>query len=106
MAGRRMIRTVIGTLFVTGLLFSGNATAAVNAHVYVNIRPPAPIVETRVAAPGPGFVWVSGYYRHDGRAYVWVPGSWERPPHARAAWVRPRWAHDRHGYYMVEGHWR
>jgi hypothetical protein len=27
-------------------------------------------------APGPGYVWASGYWRWTGADYVWVPGSW------------------------------
>jgi hypothetical protein len=74
--------------------------------VYVLVGPPAPIVETRVIAPGPGYVWVSGYHVWDGRAYVWRPGRWDRAPRASARWVPARWVRDRHGWYLVEGHWR
>jgi hypothetical protein len=56
------------------------APAPAGARVYVKIGPPAPIVETRVVAPGPHHVWIAGYRRSDGRAYVWVPGEWVVPP--------------------------
>lgn len=46
--------------------------AAAGTRVYVRIGPPAPIVETRVAAPGPHHVWVAGYHSWNGQAYVWV----------------------------------
>ena len=77
-----------------------------HARVYVAVAPPPPVYEARVVAPGPGYVWVPGYYAWNGRGYVWSRGRWERPPHARAEWVPPRWQHDRRGYYVVEGHWR
>ena len=38
------------------------AYAAPAGEVYVDAAPPAPIVETAGIAPGPGFVWVGGYY--------------------------------------------
>lgn len=80
----------------------------VSAHrgrVFVALAPPAPIYETRVVSPGPGYVWVGGYYTWSGREYVWTRGRWERPPRARAYWVAPHWEHERRGYYYVEGHW-
>ena len=78
----------------------------VRAEVVVQVRPPRPLVERRVAAPGRGFIWVPGYHRWDGRAYVWVPGAWMRPPRAGVVWVRPRWVHRRHGWVFIEGRWR
>ena len=82
------------------------ATAAPRGRIYMRVGPPAPIVETRIVSPGPGFVWVPGFYRRERGAYVWVPGRWDRPPRARAVWVPARWVHDRRGWYVVEGHWR
>ena len=82
------------------------ATAAPRGRVYVRVGPPAPIMETRIVAPGRGYVWIPGYHAWDGRAYVWRPGRWDRGPRASAHWVAPRWVHDRHGWYLVEGHWR
>ncbi len=74
--------------------------------VYVRVAPPAPLIEARVVAPGPGYVWVSGFQRWDGKAYVWVSGRWERPPAHHRAWVSGHWVHRaRHGWYWVEGHW-
>jgi WXXGXW repeat (2 copies) len=77
------------------------------ARVYVRIGPPAPIVETRIVAPSRRHVWIAGYHRWDGQAYVWVPGRWELPPAHRRAWVRGHWVHERrNGWYWVDGHWR
>jgi len=78
------------------------------AAVFVRIAPPRPVVERVVPAPGPRFVWVGGYYRWSGRAYVWVPGRWVVPPHPGAVWVTPAWsfAPARGGYVFVVGHWR
>jgi hypothetical protein len=92
-----------------GLLLAAAITtvgACTTGRAYVRVGPPAPIYETRVAAPGPGYVWVEGYHRWEGGRYQWVPGYWVRPPRAHAVWVPGRWDHDGHGYYYVEGHWR
>jgi len=83
------------------------APAGAAGRVYVRIGPPAPIVETRVVAPSRRHVWIAGYHRWDGNAYVWVPGRWELPPAHRRAWVRGHWVHERrNGWYWVDGHWR
>ncbi len=74
--------------------------------VYVRVAPPVPVVEVSGVAPGPGFIWIRGYHRWNGSAYVWTPGRWERRPRAGAVWVDGRWRHNRSGYYWVEGHWR
>ena len=74
--------------------------------VYVPTGPPPLVVENRVVAPGPGYVWVQGYHAWNGNAYVWTPGRWERLPEGRRGWVPGHWVHTRHGWYWVEGHWR
>lgn len=80
--------------------------AAQAAEIVVNVAPPRPIVERRPVAPSPRHVWIAGYHRWDGRAYVWEPGRWELPPRPHAQWVPARWVHRRGGWVLVEGHWR
>jgi len=86
-----------------GLLLTAGA---VFAEVVVQIRPPAAIVENRPVRPGPNYVWIAGYHRWDGHAYVWAPGRWEVPPRPHARWVAHRWVRRGHGWVLVEGHWR
>jgi YXWGXW repeat-containing protein len=74
--------------------------------VYVRTRPPVDFVEVRGVAPGPEFVWISGYHTWRGDAYVWVPGRWAARPHPHAVWLAGVWRHHRNGWYWVEGHWR
>ena len=81
--------------------------ARAEARIYVQIGPPAEVVEVRPGAPGPHHYWVPGHHRWDGHAYVWVGGRWEMPPRHHHAWVRGHWVHHRrHGWYWVEGHWK
>ncbi|MGA2251570.1 YXWGXW repeat-containing protein [Terracidiphilus sp.] len=80
--------------------------AALNAQVVVRIAPPVAVVEHPGPRPGPGYEWVAGYHRWDGARYVWVPGRYDRPPHAGAHWVAHRWVHRNGGYVLQEGHWR
>jgi hypothetical protein len=83
-----------------------SAAPALAARVYVKIAPPAPIAEVKVAAPGPGYVWVGGFHRWNGKAYVWVPGRWALPPRAGVVWVGGHWKHNAHGWHWVEGRWK
>lgn len=93
-------------LVVATLLIAPTFTSA--AHVDFGIAvgtappppPPAYVAGPVGVAPGPGYVWVDGYWNWvDGR-YVWVPGRWVLPPHPHAVWVAPsiefRWH---------RGHW-
>jgi|SRR5579883_210030 len=76
-------------------------------YVYYASAPPPPLREEVFGvAPGPGFVWISGYWGYRGNNYVWIPGRWERPPRPGARWEAGRW--ERHGsrWGYREGHWR
>jgi hypothetical protein len=61
-----------------------------NAPDVIHEAPPAPRVEVVTVVPGPGHVWISGYWQRRGGRYAWVPGHWSR--------VRP-------GYFWAPGHW-
>ena len=74
--------------------------------VYVRTGPPPIRAEVVGVAPGPGYVWLPGYYRYDGGGYLWVGGRWDRPPRRNARWERGHWQRDRRGWYYVEGRWR
>ncbi len=90
------------------LALAPGARAGADERIYVRIGPPRAVVETRIVRPSPRHVWIAGYHRWDGNAYVWVPGRWELPPEGRYhRWSAGHWARDRHhGYYWVEGRWR
>lgn len=102
----RRLRSFACGVVLSAALASTACAAPVGGRLYVRVGPPAPIVERAVVAPGPGYVWIPGFYRWDGAAYVWVAGRWDRPPRPRARWVAGHWAHERGGWYFIEGHWR
>jgi hypothetical protein len=74
----------------------------VAAPVPVLVAPAAPILETVPACPGPGYVWVAGYWSGYGPARSWVAGCW-RPP-VRVVYAHPdrghadHFGHGDHGY--------
>ena len=106
MTPRQFCHTALGIILLAGSILVTPACAAPRGRLYVRVGPPAPVVEMRIGAPGPGYIWVPGYHMWNGGAYVWAPGRWMLPPRARAAWVPARWVRDRRGWYFVEGHWR
>ena len=88
--------------FTTAVLMAFPAMS----QVVVRVGPPRPIVEERIVAPGPGYVWTPGYHRWDGNRYVWTGGAWVQPPRPHAVWVPHRWVRRNGGWVLVEGRWR
>ena len=97
-----MRKLILTTLF-------GIALGIGSAHaedVVIRTAPPRPIVEHRGVAPSANHVWIGGYHRWDGNAYVWTPGRWDLPPRPHAVWVAPRYVHRNGGCVFVEGRWK
>ena len=77
------------------------------ADARVDKAPPPPIAERpKGARPGPGAVWVDGYWDWDPglKDFAWVPGTWRVPPPGRF-WVNGAWRRDDRGWYRVPGSW-
>ncbi len=104
MKGKQGFSASLAAVVLSGALSATPALAG--ARVYVRVGPPAVRVEVRPVAPSPRHVWIGGFHRWDGAAYVWVPGRWEIAPRTHAVWVPGHWRHTRHGWYWVPGHWR
>lgn len=67
-------------------------------------RPPPPRAETPGVAPGPGAVWLQGYWRWESTLtqFVWLEGHWELPPGEDSVWIpEPQGA----GGLIIRGHW-
>jgi hypothetical protein len=69
------------------------------------VAPPPPQVEVVGVAPGPGYIWLGGYWNWEGGRHVWVPGRWDVPPRGYHTWVAHRWVPYRGGYRLAPGHW-
>jgi len=100
------MRSLTAAVILAGALLATTACAGTSGRVYIRTGPPPVRAEVVAVSPGPGYVWVPGYYRSEGGGYAWVAGRYERPPRARARWVPGHWQQDRRGWYYVEGHWR
>jgi hypothetical protein len=89
------------------MLVAGGALFA-ETHVAIGVqigRPapvlvpaPVPVNAYRPPYPGPGYVWIDGYYDEYGN---WFDGYWALPPYAGAYWIAPR--HDAGRFYA--GYW-
>src|ERR1700728_410863 len=110
---RRILESLSATALPVAFLFTvvltaptiSPAAAYVDVGVAVGTPPPPPptaVVAGPVGvAPGPGYVWVDGYWNWANGGWVWVPGRWELPPRGRGVWVAPKIEFRWHG-----GHWR
>jgi hypothetical protein len=67
---------------------------------YYRPVPPPPVVvhDYRPPCPGPGYVWIGGYYDGYGD---WYDGYWTVPPYTGAYWVAPRRLDGR----FIAGYW-
>jgi hypothetical protein len=96
-------------LLVAVLFGSLAATSCATGGYYAYRVPPPPPPRMAGAigfAPGPGFVWIDGFYDLRGASWVWVSGYWTRPPHPRATWVAPYWERQGNRYRFHRGRWR
>jgi YXWGXW repeat-containing protein len=87
-----------------GRAYGTAGVVAPSAEVTIESAPPPMRHEVVVASPGPGFVWVAGYWDWDGATYLWVPGSWVTVD-AGYTWVRPRYVRRGGGWVYVRGYY-
>ncbi len=92
---------MLALMLTAGSLF---AETSVSIGIGIGIgAPPPPVVAYAVpACPGPGYVWVPGYWYPVGLRYRWHDGYWALPPYPGGYWVAPRYY--KHRYYP--GYWK
>jgi len=78
------------------VLLASSAFAGPRIAVGIGFGTPAPVAVVRPACPGPGYIWVDGYYSPGG---AWVPGFWRAP----AVVVAPRVV-ERHAFAYDRDH--
>jgi hypothetical protein len=94
---------IIGAIAL--VMFLLGAATHVDLGIAVGAPPPpvpADVVVGPVGvAPGPGYVWVDGYWDWVGGRWVWMPGRWVLPPRRDLVWVGPVV-----DFRLHRGHWR
>jgi WXXGXW repeat (2 copies) len=94
----QMEMKLLATMLLAGACMFG---ADLSIGIRIGAPPPPRVVAVRPASPGPGFLWVDGYWYPDGGHYKWHAGYWTRPPYAGAHWIAPH--HD--GQQFFNGYW-
>ena len=99
---------LLAVLFLAGGSLFGGVSVGVGVNFggpgYFVPPPPPPRAAYygRPAIPGPGYVWINGFWNLNRGHYAWQNGYWARPPYRGGYWVAPR--HDGRRYYG--GYWR
>src|ERR1700688_3026395 len=93
-----MKKTLLGFMLLAGLSI---CSAQIGIGIRIGPPPPPRVIAVRPPLPGPGYVWVDGYWYAVGGRYRWHEGYWTRPPYDGARWIGPR--HDGERFYG--GYW-
>ncbi len=103
---RRLTKSLLAASLVACSFGIGETFAEARTRVVVQVRPPAPRVEVRVARPHAHAVWIGGAWTWSSGRYVWRSGRWISPPQRHAVWVPGHWTRHHGGWVWVEGRWR
>lgn len=84
---------------------TGSSNAENALTMQVGGQPPADKAEEKPAAPGFGYIWVSGYWDYISGQYVWRNGRWVqgKPDYE---YVRARYEFDGKGWTFHRPHWK
>ena len=99
------IACVVTLLALTLGLVSSPAQAQFAMAVSVRIGPPLLPVYVQPLCPGPGFVWIPGYWAYGPYGYFWVPGTWVEPPEVGLLWTPGYWGFEDAFYVWHAGYW-
>ena len=94
---------ILGAAPVGG--FVAPAQAQVAIAVSASIAPPLLPIYAQPPIPGPGYIWIPGYWAWDGTEYYWVPGYWAMPPAVDLLWTPGYWGWDNGVYVFNAGYW-
>ena len=85
-------------VIATMMLLAGSLAAAPRVTFGIGFGAPAPVAVVRPVCPGPGYVWMDGYYAPNG---VFVAGYWAPPT---VVTVGPRFVHEPAFYHHFDDH--
>jgi hypothetical protein len=100
-----MIRRVLRVMLPMLLLLTVPLTSFGAFFLSVTIAPPLLPVYVQPVCPGPGYIWVPGYWAYNDFGYYWVPGTWVRAPFVGAFWTPGYWGWADGSYVWHEGFW-
>ncbi len=75
--------------------------------VLISIAPPFLPVYEQPVIPGPGYLWVPGYWAWSPEYgdYYWVPGTWVLPPQVGVLWTPGYWGWGGNAFIWNPGYW-
>jgi hypothetical protein len=92
-------------LLCLSLLCAAFASSAASFFLSVNFAPPPIPVYEQPLCPGPGYIWVPGYWAWGPNGYYWVPGTWVVAPFVGALWTPGYWGWNGTVYVWHPGYW-
>ena len=102
----RIARLICFLLLIVGLLaIPVQSRAQVAVGISVRIGPPVLPVYVQPICPGPGYIWVPGYWAYGPDGYFWVPGTWVFPPEVGLLWTPGYWGWEDGFYAWYPGYW-
>ena len=81
------------------------APASAQVVISVAIAPPDIPVYEQPPIPGPGYMWIPGYWAYGPVGYYWVPGTWVLPPTIGLLWTPGYWGWANGLYIWHAGYW-
>ncbi len=73
--------------------------------VVLQTPPPSLPSYEQPVCPGPGFLWIPGYWANGPEGYYWVPGMWEMAPQPGLLWTPGYWSLTGGEYVWHAGYW-
>ena len=102
----RIARFICSLFLAVGLLaIPAQSQAQVAVGISIRIGPPVLPVYAQPICPGPGYIWVPGYWAYGPDGYFWVPGTWVFPPEVGLLWTPGYWAFEDGFYAWSPGYW-
>lgn len=104
----RFYRVLLAAMLMLALLVPAAPSpvqAAVSVGISVGFAPPALPVYDQPPIPGPGYMWMPGYWAWGPDGYYWVPGTWVIPPAVGLLWTPPWWGWNGSVYVFHGGYW-
>ena len=98
---------ILGAAAGGDFAFVAPVRAQADVAFIASIAPPPLPAYSQPAIPGPGYMWIPGYWGWNGAGYYWVPGYWALPPAAGLLWTPGYWAWSDtdHDYVFHSGYW-
>src|SRR5262250_4011294 len=100
----RWLRRARAALFALTMLGVPVASTAA-FYASITIAPPPIPVYAQPICPGPGYVWIPGYWAYGAFGWYWVQGEWVLAPFVGALWTPGYWGWGNGVYVWYAGYW-